>query len=104
MSPEVSQPCGPGQAWGRVSEIKGPAFPKDLFPQAPVPQMHFPGKGSMFLSELIGLAVLTSSLETCIQQLYTCLISHKMQLIGVIVTRCVKVGKRSCTWKERPVL
>lgn len=88
----------------RVSEIKGHTFPKDLFPQAPVPQMYFPGKGYMFLRELIGLAVLISSLETCIQQLYTCLISHKMQLTGVIVTRCVKVGKLSCTWKARPVL
>ena len=47
----------------------------------------------MFLRELIGLAVLISSLETCIQQLYTCLLSHKMQLTRVIVTLCVKVGK-----------
>lgn len=93
--------ANPGE---RVSEIKGHAFPKDLFPQVPVSQMYFPGKGYMFLRELIGLAVLISSLETCIQQLYTCLISHKMQLIGVIVTRCVKVGKWSCTWKVRPVL
>lgn len=88
----------------RVSEIKGQTFPKDLFPQAPVPQMYFPGKGYMFLRELIGLAVLISSLETCIQQLYTCLISHKTQLTGVIVTRCVNVGKPSCTWKARSVL
>lgn len=101
--PEASQPCGPGQPWGMVSEIKGPIFPKDLFPQVPVPQMQFAGEGYMFLSELIGLAVLISSLETCIQQLYTCLLSHKMQLTGVIVIRCVKVGRQSCAWKARPV-
>lgn len=98
--PEASQPCGPGQPWGMVSEIKGPIFPKDLFPQVPVPQMQFAGEGYMFLSELIGLAVLISSLETCIQQLYTCLLSHKMQLTGVIVIRCVKVGRQSCAWKQ----
>lgn len=83
---------------------KGPTFSTDLFPQAPVPQMHFAGKGYMFLSELIGLAFLISSLETCIPWSYTCLISHKMQLTGVMVTRCVKVGKWSCPWKVRSVL
>lgn len=67
---------------------------KNLFPQAPVPPMYFPGKGCMFLGELIGLATLISSLETCTQQLHTCLTSHKVQLTGVIVTRRVKVGKR----------
>lgn len=56
--------------------------------------MYFPGKGCVFLRELIGLAALISSLETCIQQLHTCVTSHKMQLTGVIVTRCVKVGMR----------
>lgn len=68
--------------------IEGPALPKDLFPRAPVAQMRFPGKGSMFLSELIGLAVLISSLETCIQQLYTCLISQKMELTGYCYKMC----------------
>lgn len=104
LLPEVSRSVGQASPRGRVSEIKGCTFPRDLFPQAPVSQMYFAGKAAMFLRELIGLAVLISSLETCIQQLYTRLISHKMQLTGVIVTRCVKVGRRSCTWKASPVL
>lgn len=91
---------GPPAPWarptpGKVSlRSKAVLSPKDLFPQASVPQMYFPGKGYVLLRELIGLAVLISSLETCVQQLHTCLTSHKMQRTGVIVTRCVEVGRQ----------
>lgn len=86
---------GPRLTPERDSKIKGHAFPKDLFPQAPVPLMYPPGKGCMFLKELIGLAVLISSHETCVVNSRTHLPqSHKLQLTMVTVTKCVKVGNR----------
>lgn len=89
-----SRPSGSRPTLGKGHLRSKAALPSRVFfPQAPVPQMHFPGKGCMFLWELTGLATLISSLETCIQQLHTCLASHKMPLTGVIVTRRVKVGR-----------